>query len=201
MSVADETGSLDAPGRQRTTSWKMALRADLHETSFTFFDILSAIGFLRAKGCGYGILPPRGKSLQPRQMRGFCVRFRRVGKTDDAESDSMKSRHTESPIARTQDKQLGGIILEIVLEKRRLGQAMNVKEFAVCVGVSYSTARAWFHIPGFPVFHGVIFWQDFDQWRISQNGLEARAEKLPKRNGVQTATGLPPRAARILLDA
>jgi hypothetical protein len=31
-----------------------------------------------------------------------------------------------------QDKQLQGITLESVLEKRHLDQAMNVKEFAVC---------------------------------------------------------------------
>jgi hypothetical protein len=59
------------------------------------------------------------------------------------------------------DEQLLGIDLESVLEKRRLDQALNAKEFSVCAGVSYSTARSWFNLPGFPVFHGVIFWQDF----------------------------------------
>src|ERR1019366_10020016 len=76
----------------------------------------------------------------------------------------MKLRHTE-------DKQLQGITLEAVLQKRRLDQALNAKEFAVCAGVSYSTARAWFQLPGFPVFQGVIFWQDFVQWRTDQIGL------------------------------
>ena len=115
----------------------------------------------------------------------------------------MKSRDTETPLARTQDKQLQGIALEAVLEKRRLGQAMNTKEFAVCAGVSYSTARSWFHLSGFPSFHGVIFWQDFVKWRTGQNEFSNQPENLPHRNGVKAATSpsLPPRATRILLDA
>jgi hypothetical protein len=88
---------------------------------------------------------------------------------------------------------------EDVLEKRRLDQALNAKEFAVCAGVSYSTARGWFHLRGFPVFHGVIFWQDFVQWRMAQKGLE-NAEK--KFLTVETETppdaSLPLRAAKIL---
>ena len=62
-----------------------------------------------------------------------------------------------------QDKQLRSIKLKDVLEKRRLDQALNAKEFAVAAGISYSTAREWFRLPGFPVFRGVIFWQDFVQ--------------------------------------
>jgi hypothetical protein len=108
----------------------------------------------------------------------------------------MTSHHTE-------DKQLQGITLESVLEKRRLDQALNAKEFAVCAGVSYSTARSWFHLAGFPVFRGVIFWQDFVQWRTSQNGFGSQPETLPAHNGVQAAafSSLPPRAAQILRDA
>ena len=58
-----------------------------------------------------------------------------------------------------QDKQLRSIKLKDVLEKRRLDQALNAKEFAVAAGISYSTAREWFRLPSFPVFRGVIFWQ------------------------------------------
>jgi hypothetical protein len=72
--------------------------------------------------------------------RNSPVRFWELAATGEAESDIMKSRQTETPSAGTQGKQLQGIALETVLEKRRLGQAMNAKEFAVCVGVSYSTA-------------------------------------------------------------
>lgn len=102
-----------------------------------------------------------------------------------------------------QDKQLQGIALESVLEKRRLDQALNAKEFAVCAGVSYSTARSWFHLSGFPAFRGVIFWQDFVLWRTNQNGLGRQPESLPYRNGVQApaVSSLPPRAARILIEA
>jgi len=99
------------------------------------------------------------------------------------------------------DKQLHGITLELVLEKRRLDQAMNAKEFAVCAGVSYSTARNWFHLPGFPAFRGVVFWQDFAAWRTGQNGVKARAEVPRNVSEVASAHGLPARAARILLEA
>lgn len=59
------------------------------------------------------------------------------------------------------DKQLRDANFEEVLEKRRLDQALNAKEFAVLAGISYSTARAWFRLSHFPVLHGVVFWQDF----------------------------------------
>src|SRR5271167_2247952 len=98
----------------------------------------------------------------------------------------MASFDSEMHSLQKQDKQLQGIALESVLEKRRLDQALNAKEFAVCAGVSYSTARSWFHLPGFPVFHGVTFWQDFVQWRTSLNGLANLPESPPQRNGVQT---------------
>jgi hypothetical protein len=82
-----------------------------------------------------------------------------------------------------------------------LDQALNAKEFAVAAGISYSTAREWFRLPGFPVFRGVIFWQDFVQWRNSQNGFHS--EKFPHRNGdtATTPSSLPPRAAQILQQA
>jgi len=100
-----------------------------------------------------------------------------------------------------EDKQLRDIRLADVLEKRRLDQALNAKEFAVCAGVSYSTARSWLHLPGFPVFRGVIFWQDFVQWRTGQNARPS--ETLPARNLAASAgaSNLPPRAARILHEA
>lgn len=113
--------------------------------------------------------------------------------TEQAKTPSMKPQ--------TQDKQLSGIALDAVLEKRRLDQALNTKEFAVCAGVSYSTARSWFRLPGFPAFRGVIFWQDFAQWRTKQHGCSARAETPRPASAVVVASGLPPRAARILLEA
>jgi len=100
-----------------------------------------------------------------------------------------------------QDKQLRSIKLKDVLEKRRLDQALNAKEFAVAAGISYSTAREWFRLPGFPVFRSVIFWQDFVRWRTDQNRFHS--EKFPHRNGdtASTPSSLPPRAAQILQQA
>jgi hypothetical protein len=106
-------------------------------------------------------------------------------------------------LSHTEDKRLQGITLESVLEKRRLDQAMNAKEFAVCAGVSYSTARGWFHLAGFPAFHGVIFWQDFVSWRAAQNGFASQPDNFPHHNSDIPAafSTLPPRAAQILLDS
>ena len=64
----------------------------------------------------------------------------------------MKHRDSETTLYRKHDKQLQGVTLESVMEKRRLDQALNAKEFAVCAGVSYSTARNWFHLPDFSRF-------------------------------------------------
>jgi hypothetical protein len=99
-----------------------------------------------------------------------------------------------------QDKQLRSIKLKDVLEKRRLDQALNAKEFAVAAGISYSTAREWFRLPGFPVFRGVIFWQDFARWRTNHNGFKPLSGSTS--NGDDAAiTKLPARAAQILLQA
>jgi hypothetical protein len=113
----------------------------------------------------------------------------------------MKRSDKETLSAQRQDKQLRGILLESVLEKRRLDQALNAKEFAVCAGVSYSTARCWFHLAGFPAFRGVIFWQDFVQWRASQTGSTKLS--FPHDDGANAvaASDLPPRAEQILFEA
>lgn len=97
------------------------------------------------------------------------------------------------------DKQLGGIRLEDVLKRRRLDQALNAKEFAVLAGISYSTAREWFHLSGFPVFRGVIFWQDFVQWRTGRNHFKSEFF-LPPNDG-KAVSNLPPRAEQILREA
>jgi hypothetical protein len=98
------------------------------------------------------------------------------------------------------DKQLQGITLKSVLEKRRLDQALNAKEFAVCAGVSYSVARSWFRLPGFPAFRGVVFWQDFVRWRTRKKA--GRKTLRAANSGVAGApSNLPARAAQILLEA
>jgi hypothetical protein len=106
------------------------------------------------------------------------------------------------------DKQLRDIKLDDVLQKRRLDQALNTKEFAVLAGISYSAARGWFRTPGFPAVHGVVFWGDFVEWRRNLTGL---IEKANARGDGPQAVGdelrktaditLPPRAARILSEA
>jgi hypothetical protein len=105
-----------------------------------------------------------------------------------------------------QDKQVSGVNLNDVLQKRRLGQALNAKEFAVLVGVSYSTARGWFRLPGFPVLRGFIFWSDFVQWRRRQTGLDGIREAVgqemdAKDRGSSGESKMPPRAALILAEA
>src|ERR1700722_10996871 len=112
----------------------------------------------------------------------------------------MRTHDSDVLSGQSHDQQLQGISLAAVMEKRRLDQALNAKEFAVCAGVSYSTARSWFHLPSFPVIRGVIFWQDFVQWRTHHYGLNAAAEGLPQRDDAHTMSDLPPRAASILLD-
>ena len=99
------------------------------------------------------------------------------------------------------DKQLRAIRLKDVLTKRRLEQALNAKEFAVLAGISYSTAREWFRLPGFPTFRGVVFWPDFTQWRTQQNGLQSAKPERAAAPEIITGKSLPPRAQRILLAA
>ena len=106
----------------------------------------------------------------------------------------------------TRDKQLLNVDLAQVIEKRRLDQALNAKEFAVLAGISYSAARAWFRQPGFPAFSGVVFWQDFVEWRSAKTSSRNRSEPPP--NGVESprtiasnpATKFTGRAAQILAE-
>jgi hypothetical protein len=105
------------------------------------------------------------------------------------------------------DKQLREVNLDHAVEKRRLDQALNAKEFAVLAGLSYSVARAWFRRPGFPVVCGVVFWQDFVEWRRLQAGLVGcKTQAAPPPCGEadqppKSASGFPARAAQILAEA
>ncbi len=113
----------------------------------------------------------------------------------------MDKHRSRTRMVKSHDKQLQGISFEAVMEKRRLDQALNAKEFAVCAGVSYSTARSWFHLPGFPVFHGVIFWQDFVRWRAEENAANTYSGPQRAQGAVPLGSTLPPRAAQILSGA
>jgi hypothetical protein len=106
----------------------------------------------------------------------------------------------------THDKQLLNVELEQVVEKRRLDQALNAKEFAVLAGISYSAARAWFRQPGFPALCGVVFWHEFVHWRNARTGLNS-IEMPPRSPECQRPAATKPsmmftgRAAQILAEA
>jgi hypothetical protein len=103
-----------------------------------------------------------------------------------------KVEHLENQDVSTSDESnqgLGGettirLMLKVV-EKRSLGQALTAKESAVLVGISHSTAREWFHSPGFQMFRGKGFWPDF------VNG------DSPK----QDCSGVPPRRRERVISA
>jgi hypothetical protein len=111
----------------------------------------------------------------------------------------------------TRDKQLHGVSLRVVRLKRDLDQALNAKEFAVLAGISYSLAREWFHLPGFPAVGGMVFWCDFVLWRRSQNLPKPSRSSASPGNGndqneyrspsLKTAHQWPARAAGILAEA
>ena len=112
----------------------------------------------------------------------------------------------------TRDKQLLNVALDQVLEKRRLDQALSAKEFAVLAGISYSTARMWFRQPSFPAFCGVVFWQDFVEWRSRKTGLrkldlqhlqvcDCPAVESPPPTTMSPVSRFTGRAAHILAEA
>src|ERR1700722_18571808 len=108
-----------------------------------------------------------------------------------------------APISK--DRQLRDVRLCDVLEKCRNDQALNIKEFAVRAGISYSMAREWFRHAGFPSFNGIVFWQEFVQWRGSQNGRKNphSAPASPHFNSarVNDAPQLSVRAAHIISES
>jgi hypothetical protein len=105
----------------------------------------------------------------------------------------------------TKDKQLSGIKLKVVLQKKRLGQALNAKEFAVLAGIAYSNSREWFHIHDFPTFNGVVFWEDFVLWRQRRTGVSSLSNlDKPEKNKSSLEDyhlNLPPKARKILSQA
>ena len=72
---------------------------------------------------------------------------------------------------------VGNGVQSAVLQGRELDQALNAEEYAVLAGISYSTARVWFGLPGFPAFRGVRFWSDFVRWRQAQTGLRGSRDQ------------------------
>ncbi len=99
------------------------------------------------------------------------------------------------------DKQLAGVHLKDVLEKRSLDQALNAKEFAVLAGISYSTARQWFRSPCFPSLGGFVFWTDFVEWRRSTLVTGTPTKCSPSSSTSGETLRLPPRARKVLAEA
>lgn len=109
----------------------------------------------------------------------------------------------------THDRQLSGITIQAVRHKRDLDQALNIKEFAVLAGISYSVAREWFRISGFPQVLGKVFWGDFVLWRRTRNSAGRNFNSSPTRQtepaGSKSAANnsvplWPARAAKILTE-
>ena len=100
-------------------------------------------------------------------------------------------------MAIVKDKQLSNIKLAEVRQKQQFDQALNAKEFAVLAGISYATARQWFHRQGFPALQGLVFWQDFVAWRQRQHGLASEPAPAPKTKTISLES-LPEKARRLL---
>ena len=69
-------------------------------------------------------------------------------------------------------------------EKRSQGKALSLREFAQAGGISYSLAIALSKEPGFPIFHGKIWWEDFVMWRrqaIQYSPHHYMLEEAPRR--------------------
>ena len=113
----------------------------------------------------------------------------------------MHNNSNNIGLGNSRDKQLQSISLDSVMEKRRLDQAMNAKEFAICAGVSYSTARSWFQMPGFPSIRGVVFWHDFVQWRAELHGLKNPCLPKAESEAILIPSHLPTKASQILHDS
>jgi hypothetical protein len=125
----------------------------------------------------------------------------------------MRSSNRNSPVGTKRahvslprDKQLRTVNLSEVMEKCRLDQALSIKEFAVRAGISYSTAREWFKLSGFPATRGMVFYSDFQQWRNERHPERNLSDSNVRVNtGVEdcssTAKALPFRASQILAEA
>lgn len=97
-------------------------------------------------------------------------------------------------------------------QKREQDKALNLREFAQAGGISYSLAITLAREPGFPIFHGKIWWNDFVMWRRQaiQNSPHHNMPEDPlpgaDRREYESApmsdlrASLPPRAARLLAE-
>jgi hypothetical protein len=76
----------------------------------------------------------------------------------------------------------------------------------VLAGISYSAARAWFRQPGFPALCGVVFWQEFVQWRNTKTGLKNFNEPVTRNTECRRPVATKPsviftgKAAQLLAE-
>ena len=108
------------------------------------------------------------------------------------------------------DKQLRNVELKDAMERRRTDRALNIKQFDLAAGISYSVARHWWQQSGFPTFYGVIFWSDFVEWRRTHVGLNSAKNQVrtdapqpqpTARSRDEWLRSLPPRARRIMEES
>jgi len=97
-------------------------------------------------------------------------------------------------------------------EKRSQDKALSLREFAQAGGISYSLAITLAKEPGFPIFHGKIWWADFVMWRrqaIQHSQHHYTPEGHPRDDDHRACesapksdlqASLPPRAARLLAE-
>ena len=102
--------------------------------------------------------------------------------------------------------------MNLTPEERIPRQGSQLREFAQAGGISYSLAIALSKEPGFPIFHGKIWWEDFVMWRrqaIQHSPHHYMLEDHPPDAGHKAdesipksdlQASLPPRAARLLAE-
>ncbi len=69
------------------------------------------------------------------------------------------------------------------------GGGLNIKEFAAVTGYSYERARLLFREAGFPVVKGLVFWED---WREYRRAAVGTAGQSPEPDGVRRLARQPP---------
>ena len=70
----------------------------------------------------------------------------------------------------TTDKRITGLLNDARI-KRQDGTGLTVKEWCALSGLGYEKGLAISKTYGFPIFEGLIFWDDWSKWRQISVGL------------------------------
>jgi hypothetical protein len=89
------------------------------------------------------------------------------------------------------EKQLAGLSPREVERKRQRDQALNAKELAVLVDVSYPIVLGWFRLPRFPAVGNFVFYSDFVHWRRTRLEDAAGAKESKAAEPVPPAVEPP----------